>query len=1597
MSGDYSRDTFRRDQHFTGVRLQQGRVRLDADFNEQVDIANDALWSTVADVLGSSGAPEQGGGFEIQVRNLLRFDGVDDYADTEPAADFSFHGHQPFTLEAWSRLRPGEVDGTLFAGHDRLGRTWFRLAIDPAGRLRGRRGAEGAELATEPLDWSEARRLALVFDGAWLRLYVDGECVAEAEDGSALDNHQVELRRVTPARVPVVEGEEPQPVEEHTEKEVTILPCALRVGASVLPDGRPSEHLAGELHALRVWRCARDPQQLAVEVPIHLDPARADLAADWRLGEGQGRGAVDETRSNHTLTLGPGGPDTAPAWELRDVRLSAGRFYVDGRACELDRPVELGAQPMLPDTPLPERDGVYLAWLDAWERTVTARHDPMLGEAALGGLDTAVRRQLVAQVRLLLLADDPEAEVSVPASGLDHPRWEALVSRLQDRGTLTARRRSKVLGEPLDTRLYRVEVVRAGIRVGAGPSTGQPSIDATVGEAGELELPLEPGQWVLLEHEQDEHLACVVPGRTGARLRPSPPPALTGEVTLTPVASFVWSRNNGADQLEVLAARADEVALRQSLRDADVVVRPGDVVQLTDRRRDLQRTPPVLRRVTGVSADGLRLSLDRPLADDEVPEAPALVQVWAPGSAKHGPSIPIRSGWMELERGIEVSFDGPAGHALGDAWTIPARAQTRTVQWPHDEAGPLACPPSEGARHLARLAVLRFRDGGVSAQDLRRVFPALGQGGFGDEDTDSHTLTVPERLHVTGDAALDGTVTVGLLKGSLAPGMVDTPQLRDRSVGGDKLASESVGRRQLSPEVGLVPPGYSILGESPAPPPGFVHTRQQVALVNRHPRWRSDQALAGVDLGRAVLATVGEDVFALLDNGEIWVRGPTTDGWQLDAEMRPVRRDFGVGEVDGCLHILGGEVDGQPIADHDIYDTSSRTWTKGPAMLQPRAGLAVAVVERVVFVIGGRQNPLLSTRWRDLLRHIPLTAWIWRITHTVARVDAYEVDTRRWVTSWPMPTARCNAGVAEQSGRIHVLGGRTRRLLDVDRPTDAHEAFLPAVRRGLVPWPWRAAPRERRAPLRTPCSELAAVAHQGSLYALGGLGWDGITDEVRRYEPQSDTWHDAPPLPSARRDLGATCLYGDIFVLGGVDPSGPTSSAASCSVATMLFVHRKGTREETPTSEGGSTSLAAAAAAEAAATAASVIAAGGGPTTTRRGPPVVASSRAPHVPEAPRRPGSLLRTVFNGVLALLVVAALLYGGVRLVRWVFGGGGGATGAPDLSQCHNLPGSKPSVNTGPTDARLALGIDASHNNGPMPWSTIQAQGTSFVYVKATEGAREVDPMFQDNFDMLGKCAIRRGAYHFYRPEIDPKVQAAHFLDTVGDDQGELPLVVDVETPFKAAPKRNCQTLLPDVLTFIETVEADSALPVMVYTGHGFWKAHFTCAHHPGAKAVVDKLGTRPLWVAEWSGRDAPRMFGSWTTYAFWQYTEHGKVNGHLLDLDRFNGDEQDLDRWLEGLRKEPTTTPSPSVVVGALPFHPPKGAPHGPGVPTPTPAPEGTPEPAVEAPAAAGEAEQLLEEAAKASKGGKHHKGKGLPKLPLKLPESVPTATPAPEGG
>lgn len=78
MSGDITRNTFDRSKHFSSLYKQQGRVELDSDFNEAMDILVHHQRAVAADLIGQHGTPpikdgSEDGGFQISM------DGASDF------------------------------------------------------------------------------------------------------------------------------------------------------------------------------------------------------------------------------------------------------------------------------------------------------------------------------------------------------------------------------------------------------------------------------------------------------------------------------------------------------------------------------------------------------------------------------------------------------------------------------------------------------------------------------------------------------------------------------------------------------------------------------------------------------------------------------------------------------------------------------------------------------------------------------------------------------------------------------------------------------------------------------------------------------------------------------------------------------------------------------------------------------------------------------------------------------------------------------------------------------------------------------------------------------------------------------------------------------------------------------------------------------------------------------------------------------------------------------------------------------------------------------------------------------------------------------
>jgi hypothetical protein len=129
------------------------------------------------------------------------------------------------------------------------------------------------------------------------------------------------------------------------------------------------------------------------------------------------------------------------------LTIGAGHAWIDGLLCELAGDTDADEQPDLPSARVPTDPGSYVAYLEVWQREVTATEDESLLDPALGGADTTVRLATVTQVRFHeVTAHDPRRR----------PDWslppEATDATLAVGGGYAG----------TDNRLYRVEIHEDG-------------------------------------------------------------------------------------------------------------------------------------------------------------------------------------------------------------------------------------------------------------------------------------------------------------------------------------------------------------------------------------------------------------------------------------------------------------------------------------------------------------------------------------------------------------------------------------------------------------------------------------------------------------------------------------------------------------------------------------------------------------------------------------------------------------------------------------------------------------------------------------------------------------------------------------------------------------------------------------------------------------------------------------------------------------------------------------------------------------------------------------------------------------------------------
>jgi photosystem II stability/assembly factor-like uncharacterized protein len=753
VKADISRTTFRRTRHYSGVLVQQGRVQLDADFNEQADIGRHRDRLTTRDVVGPSGAPTTDGGFKLTAAVLLEAigfadqdgvavgergtrlttsDGGANWTAANSGTKFDLHAlsvvdaNNVWAVGSGATIRKGTVVGN-----------WSAQST-PSGvksELRGvhfRNANNGVAVGAGPVvlatadggtNWAtQAVPAGVTEDLNAVHFPTPGTGFAVGEAGRILTfsgnswktqvgmlGFAANLRavRFASAQKGWVVGDGGSIlattdggttwVEQHSPLGVTGALRALELdpaNADVVWAAGDDGTLIRTADSGATWDRVTVPETVTADLRALAARLASAVAVAGDLST-----LAEITSAGAWSVLTP--PQTA-----RDLAISAGRFFLDGVLCENDRALRYADQPDYPGAP-DGAPGQNLIYLDVWERQVTALEDPSLREVALGGPDTAARTKTVWQVRIAGAGDIPEAGTcdSLPPDWV--PPSQLSTGRLRARAEAEQIQTNECmvpLGggyRRLENQLYRVEVHDAG----------------TSG-----------------------------------------------------TATYKWSRDNGSAvaRLEALDSKSQndfssgELTVSEPGRDGIIGFAGAAFVELSDEGRVLRGEPGILLEVDTITDNTIKWKGYS--GNDTFPLASfgalPTVRRWE-GTGK------VADGkWIELEAGVFVEFDDGTFRS-GDYWTIPARTRPGTVEWPDDDGTPVF-QPQHGIEH--RYAPLGFaklaNDGTWTVEtDCRGTFDPLTElavlvyiGGGGQEAMPGDTL--PQRLEVgvfRGRRPIEGT------------------------------------------------------------------------------------------------------------------------------------------------------------------------------------------------------------------------------------------------------------------------------------------------------------------------------------------------------------------------------------------------------------------------------------------------------------------------------------------------------------------------------------------------------------------------------------------------------------------------------------------------------------------------------------------------------------------------------------------------------------------------------------------------------------------------------------------------------------------------
>uniref|UniRef100_A0A8C3DK80 Kelch like family member 18 n=1 Tax=Corvus moneduloides TaxID=1196302 RepID=A0A8C3DK80_CORMO len=230
---------------------------------------------------------------------------------------------------------------------------------------------------------------------------------------------------------------------------------------------------------------------------------------------------------------------------------------------------------------------------------------------------------------------------------------------------------------------------------------------------------------------------------------------------------------------------------------------------------------------------------------------------------------------------------------------------------------------------------------------------------------------------------------------------------------------------------------------------------------------------------------------------------PIANRWEKCQPMATARSRVGVAVVNGLLYAIGG-YDGQlRLSTVEVYNPDTDSWSKVESMNSKRSAMGTVVLDGQIYVCGGYDG-----------------------NSSLNSVESYSPETNKWTAVTPMSSNRSAAGVTVFEGRIYVSGGH-----DGLQIFNSVEYYNPHTSS------WHAV-----SPMLNKRCRHGAAALGSRMFVCGGYDGSGFLSAAEVYSSMADQWYLIVPMNTRRSRVSLVANCGRLYAVGGYDGQSNLSS-----------------------------------------------------------------------------------------------------------------------------------------------------------------------------------------------------------------------------------------------------------------------------------------------------------------------------------------------------------------------------------------------------------------------------------------------------------------------